>query len=78
MDEKIPLFIVTGASGTGKTTVSKELRKLLPDVDVFELDFIHRIVGDDDWRKIENIWFRVARNVAASGRISIICGTMMP
>jgi broad-specificity NMP kinase len=78
MDEKIPLFIVTGASGTGKTAVSMELRKLLPDVDVFELDSIHRMVGDDDWKKTQNIWFRVARNVAASGRISIICGTMMP
>ena len=45
MDEKIPLFIVTGASGTGKTTVIKELRGLLPDVDIFDIDSIHTFVG---------------------------------
>lgn len=77
MDEKIPLFIVTGASGVGKTTVIKELRGLLPDVDIFDIDSIHQFVGDD-WNKIQNIWLRVARNIAESGRISIICGTMMP
>ncbi|MFD2614895.1 AAA family ATPase [Paenibacillus gansuensis] len=77
MDKKIPLFIVTGASGVGKTTVIKNLRGLLPEVDIFEIDAIHEFVGDD-WNRIQNIWLRVARNIAESGRISIICGTMMP
>lgn len=77
MDEKMPLFIVTGASGVGKTTVIKELRGLLPDADIFDIDSIHPFVGED-WNKIQNIWLRVARNIAESGRISIICGTMMP
>ncbi|WP_269474657.1 hypothetical protein [Paenibacillus sp. URB8-2] len=35
MNLKLPLFIVTGASGVGKTTVMQGLRALLPDFDVF-------------------------------------------
>jgi broad-specificity NMP kinase len=77
MDKKLPLFIVTGASGVGKTTVIKELREILPDISVFDIDAIHKFV-DDDWNKIRNIWLRVARNIGESGRITIICGTMMP
>ncbi|MDF2921951.1 MAG: nucleoside kinase [Paenibacillaceae bacterium] len=77
MDGSFPLFIVTGASGAGKTTVIKELRRILPDLDVFDVDATHKFIGDD-WHKIQNIWLRVARNIAQCGRITIICGTMMP
>ncbi len=38
MEQKFPLFIVTGASGVGKTTVMQELRVLLPDFVVFSTD----------------------------------------
>lgn len=36
MDIKLPLFIVTGASGSGKTYVIKQLRRLMPDYDIFD------------------------------------------
>lgn len=77
MKEKLPLFIVTGASGAGKTTVIGDLRKISPDFDVFDVDAIHPFIRDD-WQKIRNIWLRVARSIAESGRITILCGTMMP
>ncbi len=32
---KLPLFVITGASGTGKTAVPSLVRKLLPESDVF-------------------------------------------
>lgn len=73
----MPLFIVTGASGSGKTYVIKELRKIMADYDVFDPDNIVEFIGHD-WEKMRNIWLRVARNIAQSGRMSIICGTMMP
>jgi adenylylsulfate kinase-like enzyme len=76
MEQKFPLFIITGASGVGKTTVMKDLRRMMPDYDVFDVDNIREFIGDED--KIQNIWLRVARNLAESGRITIICGTMMP
>lgn len=77
MEGKLPLFIVTGASGSGKTFVIKELRRLMPDFDIFDPDHLVDFIGHD-WEKIRNIWLRVARNIAQSGRMTIICGTMMP
>ena len=37
---KLPLFLVTGASGTGKTTVVPYLQRLLPMCDVFNMDIM--------------------------------------
>jgi ribosomal protein S27AE len=34
----LPLFVVTGASGTGKSTITEPLRSLLPGCQVFETD----------------------------------------
>lgn len=77
MELKLPLFIVTGASGSGKTYVIKELRRMMPDYDVFDPDDLVEFIGHA-WGKMRNIWLRVARNIAQSGRMTIICGTMMP
>ncbi|CAG9622754.1 AAA family ATPase [Sutcliffiella rhizosphaerae] len=77
MEKKLPLFIVTGSSGSGKTYVIPELRKVLPDFDIFDIDNL-RECGITDQTQILNVWLRVARNVAESGRMTIICGTAMP
>lgn len=77
MESKFPLFIVTGASGSGKTYVIKELRRLMPDFDIFDPDHLIEFIGHD-WEMMRNIWLRVARNIAENGRMTIICGTMMP
>jgi broad-specificity NMP kinase len=76
MEQKVPLFIVTGSSGSGKTYVINELRKILPDFDIFDIDNL-REVGVTDEQQIRNVWLRVARNTAESGRMTIICGTAM-
>jgi hypothetical protein len=70
----LPLFIVTGASGVGKTTVVPELRKLLPECDVFETDIIHCA----DWDQVKHNWLRIAHSIAQSGRVTVLCGTIMP
>ncbi|MFD0696375.1 AAA family ATPase [Paenibacillus sp. GCM10027628] len=82
---KVPLYIVTGASGSGKTTVIKELRRLMPDYDVFDYDDIIPFINEDKARfnketthLIQNIWLRVARDIAESGRITILCGIVSP
>lgn len=77
IEKKLPLFIVTGSSGAGKTYVITELRKALPDFDVFDIDNL-RECGITDQTQILNVWLRVARNIAESGRMTIICGTAMP
>ncbi|WP_108722238.1 AAA family ATPase [Gorillibacterium timonense] len=77
MEKKLPLFIVTGASGSGKSFVISELRRIMPEFDIFEYDNLIEFIGFD-WEKMRNIWLRVARNIASSGRMTIICGTLMP
>jgi len=73
----MPLFIVTGASGSGKSYVVQELRGIMPEYDVFDPDDLVEFMGHD-WEKMRNVWLRVARNIAQSGRMTVICGTMMP
>lgn len=80
MDHKLPLFIVTGASGTGKTTVMQELPALMPDFVVFSTDDdIFGTTGPKlEYQDRYNILLNFASFVAKSGRGTIICGTMMP
>jgi hypothetical protein len=40
-----PLFVVTGASGTGKTTITGPLRRALPGCDVFDADIILQVAA---------------------------------
>ena len=49
----------------------------MPNFDVFDPDNLVEFIGHD-WEKMRNIWLRVARNIAQSGRMTIICGSMMP
>ncbi|MDQ6423512.1 nucleoside kinase [Paenibacillus sp. LHD-117] len=76
MEGKLPLFIVTGSSGSGKTFVIPELRGIMPDFDIHDIDSL-REVGVTDEQTIRNVWLRVAKNAAESGRMTIICGTAM-
>jgi dephospho-CoA kinase len=77
MEQKLPLFIVTGSSGSGKTYVMNELRKSLPDFVVFDLDNLRGFIDYNDWPDVLNIWLRFARNIAESGKMTILCGTAM-
>lgn len=76
MNRKLPLFIVTGASGVGKTTVMNELRRTMPDFEVFGTDMFPETPMDIDTSR--NVLLRFAYYVALSGRGTIICGTFMP
>ncbi|EPY05827.1 nucleoside kinase, CMP and AMP kinase [Paenibacillus alvei TS-15] len=71
---KLPLFVVTGACGTGKTTVSSLVRKLLPNFDVFDMDIINNV----DWQIAKANWLRIAYSISLSGRGTVLCGTMIP
>ncbi len=71
----LPLFVVTGASGSGKTTVIPELRCRLPECVVFDKDLLWgRAAGEH----FTNNWLRIAYSIAQGGRHTIICGTIMP
>jgi hypothetical protein len=72
----LPLFVVTGPSGTGKTEVLTHLRPLLPDFDIFETDLLWDSQGD--WQIVRSNWLRIAFSIAQSGRATILCGTHLP
>ncbi|MHA7963208.1 hypothetical protein ACX93W_03610 [Paenibacillus sp. CAU 1782] len=80
MERKLPLFIVTGASGVGKTTVMHELRSLLPEFNVFstDLDNFGITAAKLDYQDRFNLLLHFAHATAMSGRGTIICGTIMP
>jgi hypothetical protein len=73
----LPLVVVTGASGTGKTTIAEPLRRRLPDCEVFDTDVILRVaaLGWDTWR---NTWLQLAHAIALNGRASVLCGSLLP
>ncbi|MBW3622666.1 MAG: hypothetical protein KY468_04570 [Armatimonadetes bacterium] len=72
----VPLFIVTGPSGAGKTAVVGPLRRLLPEWEVFETDILRDSGGD--WGRVKCNWLRIAHSIAQSGRGTILCGTILP
>lgn len=73
----LPLLVVTGASGTGKTIITGPLRQQLPGCEVFEADTILHVaaLGGDNWR---NTWLRLAHAVALNGRTTVLLGSLLP
>jgi hypothetical protein len=72
-----PMFVVTGASGAGKTTVTAPLGRLLPECAVFEGDLILQAsaLGWDMWR---DTWLRIAHGNALNGRPTVLCTSLIP
>jgi hypothetical protein len=73
----LPLFVVTGASGAGKSTITGPLRSLLPECLVLESDVILHIaaLGWDNWR---NTWLQLAHAAALGGRVVVLTGSLTP
>jgi broad-specificity NMP kinase len=73
----LPLFVITGASGTGKSTVTSPLRRLLPDCEVFETDALLHVaaLSVDTWR---GTWLRLAHDIALNGRVTVLAGSFIP
>jgi predicted ABC-type ATPase len=76
-----PLFIISGASGTGKTTVCLSLISKLNECVVLEQDILWGIVpatSEDNYSSYRNVWLRIAKNVGQAGRPVVLCGTALP
>lgn len=73
----LPLFVVTGASGTGKSTITGPLRSLLPGCLVFETDVTLHVaaLGWDTWR---NTWLQLAHAAALGGHATVLTGSLTP
>jgi hypothetical protein len=78
---RLPLFVLTGASGAGKTAVCLALPARLPECVAMETDILWRgefATPEDDYRAYRNLWLRVAKNIGQAGRPVVLCGTALP
>lgn len=79
---RLPVFALTGPSGTGKSTICKRLGPLLGDqVVVLEQDVLW--IGalqdpTDDFAAFRQTWLRMIAMLNQSGRPSVLCGTVAP
>jgi predicted ABC-type ATPase len=77
----LPLFVVSGASGTGKSTICLHLPAALPECVTMETDILWGQVAatpDDNYRSYRNAWLRIAKNIGQGGRPVVLCGTALP
>ena len=76
-----PLFIITGASGAGKTTVCLELVSQLRECVVLESDILWGTApgnAENGYQDYRDMWLRVAKNIGQAGRPVVLCGTALP
>lgn len=78
---RLPLFIVTGPSGAGKTTTMHHLLHTFPECVVVESDVLWGAVPADavgDYAGYRNAWLRLVKTIAQAGKPVLLCGTMLP
>jgi hypothetical protein len=76
-----PLFIVTGASGAGKSTACLALASVLRECVVMESDILWGLIPstpEDNYRSYRNTWLRLAKNIGQAGRPVVLCGSAVP
>lgn len=78
---RLPLFILTGASGVGKSTVCLGLAARMKDVVVLESDILWRVEFDQpetNYRDYRETWLRICKNISQGGRPVVLCGVGEP
>lgn len=82
MEQRPPLFCLTGPSGTGKSTIAGVLRPRLCDrFVVLEQDLLWIPELSDpagNHRAFRSSWLRLAAEVGRNGRPVLLCGTVVP
>lgn len=78
---RLPLFVLTGASGVGKTTTCLALAAEVKDFVVMESDILWRDEFNQpatDYRNYRETWLRVCKNISQAGKPVILCGAGVP
>jgi GTPase SAR1 family protein len=67
----LPLLMIGGASGVGKTTVCNRLIDILSDVVILETDILWQPEfnqPEDNYRAFFETWLRMSKNISQGGR----------
>jgi 2-phosphoglycerate kinase len=78
---RLPLFILTGASGVGKSTVCLQLAARMKDAVVMESDILWRPEFDQpetNYREYREVWLRLCKNISQAGKPVVLCGVGTP
>jgi hypothetical protein len=78
---KPPLFAVSGATGVGKTTATRALPQLVPEVIRLDGDLLWSNEYFEDPAKVGRFygtWLRFAAAIAENGRSLVFCGAVAP
>ncbi len=68
---QLPLFIIGGVSGTGKSTISLEIISKFTECVVLDSDLLWRAefsTPENDYYSFRSTWLEVAANISQSGR----------
>ena len=79
-NKKLPLFIITGASGAGKSTACEILFQNETEY-IMESDLLwHDIYNTpkDNYREYRELWLRVCANISQIGKPVVLCGCVTP
>jgi hypothetical protein len=75
--QQLPLLIVSGASGTGKTTVCQHLLGQVTQAVLLDSDILWRPEFNTpatNYRDFFELWLRVCKNISQSGRPVVLFG----
>jgi broad-specificity NMP kinase len=80
-NKKLPLFIITGASGIGKSTLSKVLfdneeRYIVLESDLLWSDYYD--TPEDDYENYRKLWLRICSSISQIGMPVVLCGCAVP
>jgi len=78
---RLPLFVLTGASGVGKTTLCLALAADVKDLVIMESDILWRDEFNQpatDYRNYRETWLRVCKNISQAGKPVVLCGAGVP
>lgn len=76
-----PLFIITGASCVGKSTLCEVLFKNEKDYIVLEGDLLwnnNYNTPEDDYCEYRRLWMRLCANISQIGKPVVLCGCAVP
>lgn len=78
---RLPLFVITGASGAGKSSACLALAAKTKDFVVMDSDILWRSEFDQpdtDYRNYREMCLRVCKNISQAGKPVVLCGASLP